>query len=457
MDIFNKVSGQRSVSPLSRSLIGLLLLLTLACGKEAKNNGGNKPSSQIDPITSELEDQIKRQTVDCDNGLSCPEYVAKIVIVDRARLRTCTGFLLNSLVVGTSASCLTEKLRASYTNERLCQTEVHIFFGRSNFRPAKRVHCARLLLVSQLTDDDPVLWRNDIAYIELAEPVFRSAMRRMSREGIADNSDVTMWKVDEENDQVGIIRKSECKSVVNSYVNPLSTTPYDPAYLISNCTLKKGNKGAIILNDKGNWQGVFSGNLDSAMMNFMNTSGYLVERLMSIGHVSNTVCLPALRDDNPVVREECLRDLDYTQLDRRRGEMLSAPSSHAVAIANIEKTVSDMKPYINWKVELVQDGDRPGNFRVRLKPKCLKPVNDWIRRFSNPPSSFRFTLTIRDSRLSIGLDRAGRIVSKIDDSRTKNVEVTFSPSNARSSRSSSVRVASGTEVRNYNSVTETCE
>lgn len=449
-----------------RSVLGHLLGFTLAlslvaCGKEEKNNGPKVTGAQDPVVVGQLEDQLRRQTVDCENGQACPEGIAKIAVVEHMagghdRLRFCTGFLLNSIILGTSASCLTEMLRAS-TDDRTCQADVHIFFPRTGFREAKRVACSRLLLVTALEGKDPVLWRNDLAYIEMAEPISRRYMK-MSRDGITDNSNLTLWKVDAENDQVGVIRKSECTGVLNTYVNPLSQTPYDPNFIISGCALKSGNKGAPILNGKGQWQGVYSGPLDSDMMMFVNNSGYLTEPLRSLGHVSNTVCLPALRDDNPVTREECSKDLDYSQLDRARASFLGSPLSHEGARVGFEKAASALKPYLNWKVELVPDGDTIGSFRTKLSPRCFKPVSSWIRNFSQIPGKLTYSFTVPDWKLKLGLDGATHFASKVDDRYKRVINVEFSPSAVNSNaRSSYVSVWSGNVTNTYRNVTESCQ
>lgn len=443
MDFFNKLY-----------LILALVVLTAGCGKEAKQESSVIRQDE-EVIASEAEAQIARQSVSCDNGISCPDSIAKIVIVDRARLKTCTGFLVNGITVATAASCLSEKLQNS-DNERVCQTDVHIFFAQSDFRAAKRVRCARILLKTPIVDKDPVLWRNDMAYIELAEPVYRRALS-MTRDGVEDKDAITMWKVDQENDQVGIIRKTECKTALHSYVNPLSSERYSPGFLISNCTLKTGNKGAPILNEKGRWLGLFSGNVNSAMMSSMNTSGYLVEPLMSIGHVSSAVCLPALRDADQVTRRECFRDMDNDQLNRARGDLLSNPPSHQEKVAEFAKKVSGLRAYLNWTADMVKDGERLGSYKLKFMPKCLKPVDDWIRTFSNPPGKLTYQMSVPDWRLSIGLDRAGRIVTKVDDDNKKIINVEFSPSQARSSRSSYVKVWSGSVSDTYNGVNESCQ
>lgn len=451
---FNTISLLRqAVLPLHVGLL-LISLIVSGCGKKAKQQT-NVIREEETYTPSEMEEQLKRQSVSCDNGISCPASIAKIVVIDRGRLKTCTGFLVNSVTVATAASCLTERLRVS-SSEQLCRSDVHIFFPRSDFQAAKRVHCARFLLVTPLEGTNPVLWRNDLAYIELDKPVSRRFLR-ITRDGIKDGDTMTMWKVDQENDQVGIIRKSECQAVLQSYANPLSTSSFDPSYLISNCSLKTGNRGAPILDSKGKWQGIYSGPLNSEVMSFLNTSRRLVEPLMSIGHVSNTVCLPALIDSDPVTKKECFRDLDTTQLDLSRAALLGNPTSHENARVLIGEEASNKKPYINWDAELVPSTDMQGSFDVRLTPKCLKPVRNWIRIFRNPPSKLTYSMTLPDWKLSVGFDRAAHIVTRLDTSGKQTVNVEFSPSSARSGRSSYVKVWTGNNTQNYRSVTESCE
>lgn len=447
---------QKRLNPGFVASIFLMLALLGSCGKEAPKKSEGLPPQQDQVRPGEMEAQLARQSVSCDNGVSCPPGIVKISIVDQARLKTCTGFLVNATTVATAASCLTDRLRISMS-DRLCQTDVHIFFAQSDFQSAKRVGCAGFLLVTPLEGNDPVLWGRDLAYITLSEAMPRRRRMTLSRGGITDGEQVYLWKVDQENDQVGIIRRSTCEGVLSSYANPLSTRQFDANYLISDCQLRTGNRGAPVLNRRGDWIGVFTAPLSSTLMTSIRNLNLLSDGIKSLGHVSSTVCLPALRDDDPVTRAECFRDLTVAELDRARDNLLNNTQAHETARATFAQEASALRPYLNWDAELLNTGSAPGQFSVRLRPKCFKPISQWIRQFREPTGRFTYRMTVPDWRINIAMDSAARVVSRVTEAGTKIVNVEFSLSQARTNRSSYVRVWSGSVDNRYEAIGEACE
>lgn len=421
----------------------ITLVLVIGCGKKTEDSSSQLEVITPQPIETEIELQLSKQSVDCEQGISCPESIAKIVVVDRDKLRFCTGFLVNSETVATSSSCLTEGLRVSNDPKR-CSREVHVFFAKSDFRAEKRVGCARLLLASTLNGQDPSLWRNDLAYIELKEPIFRRALY-LSRDGFpASRPTSTLWKVDAENDQQGVIRSDTCTSVLNSYVAPLSDSEFSPNVVVSNCTLGEGNLGAPLLNDRGKWLGLVSGPVNQGVLDYVAHSGLLTEDLLPLLQVGNGACIPSLLDGDNVTHRECFRDLGSAEMTRQRASMLSNLATHESTRVRLEKQVNALRPFVQWKLVIVPSPSG-GPSTTQVVPVCIRPSGEWLNQFRNrkPPAAYTFYMTIPDWRFAIGFDGKVRLVSRLDSTQNQTISTKFYPKGALSSHTSDFTVRDG--------------
>lgn len=424
----------------SAPLLALIVALAsvTACGKKSETKLPNIANPDIDPITGEIEERLQKQSVVCDNGISCPGSLAKIVVVDRNNFRYCTGFLVNSITMATSASCLSEGLRVS-TDPNRCEKDVHIFFPRSGFNASRRVKCKQILYKSTLQGKEPVLWRNDLVYFELAEPVYRRSVK-LSRKGLQDNEQVTLWKVDADNDQVGVIRKQDCEVSLKSYVNPLSDSPFSPSITIVGCEFNKGNSGALVLGENGNsWKGVLSQPLSADLVRFLSNSGRLVEPLLPLVHISNSACLPSLLEADVPVEQDCFKDLDLSQIDRRRAEMLSTEVPYEVTRKEIQDEVNLIRPYFDWQADLVKD-EVQSSFKIALIPKCMRPMSGWIDNVGRGTRRVTYSMTVPDWKLILGFDRGVRLVSLLNTETTQRIFVQFSPRAAWSQKEVDISV-----------------
>lgn len=431
------MTSLRFASRQGRGII-ILCALAMSCGKETKQTPGSNPPRR-EPITSEMEGQLARQSLECDSGLSCPAGLAKIVIVDRGRLKTCTGFMVNALTVATTASCLTESLRISAEDPTLCQRDLHVFFARSGFLEPARARCRKLLLVTPLVGKDPVLWRHDLVYVEI-EPMARRRSLRMDRSGVKDRETLAMWRVERENDEVSVIRRADCKAVLNSYVNPLSTTGFDPNFVISGCDLRPSYQGAPLLNEAGGWVGTYSLPVDPTIIDFILNQNRMTETLLPVGHVSNAACLPSLVDSNMPARRECGRSLNTDIFDVQRDSQLHDPAVFAGRLRELERLANATRDYLQWKGELVAHPEQ--GFRIKLVPDCFKNVDAWVSRFGrNPDESEPYTMELPDWQLVMGHDSGLRLAPFILQAPVRRIRVNFSPRAVKRQRLSPVSVA----------------
>jgi hypothetical protein len=429
--------------------LALTLLVGLGCGKKAEINQRD-PVRTVDPINGEMEALLMKQTVDCDNGLACPGGMAKVAIVDKNKLKFCTGFLVNSVTLATSSSCLTQSLRLA-TEESRCQKDVHVFFARSGFSESRRVGCKRLLLASQIPGNDPILWRNDISYIELSEPVYRRSFR-LSRDATEDRKYLTMWKVDADNDEVGIIRKQDCQIVLNSYVNPISNSAFSPVMTLSGCEFKKGNTGSILLSPQGRWRGMVSQPVDKTLVDFLNNSGLMVEPLASLVHASSAACLPSVLESDPATERDCFKDLDYRQVDRQRSEMLNTEVPYQYSRGEIAKEVNTLRPYFKWDAQLVKNPNE-ASYGIKLVPVCMNNIKGWIDQVGRGTKRYTYSMVLPAWKLKLGFDRGARLVSRVETDVMNKIFVQFSPRTAWNTGDTNVFVwAEGTQSTVYEDV-----
>ena len=428
-----------------RSLMTCLLLAlaaaTAGCGKEAKVES-KKPVPERETVESEMEAELAKQSVVCDNGLACPGSIAKVVIVDKKKLKFCTGVLVNGVTLATSSSCLTDGLRISGDADR-CAKDVHVFFPRFGISAAQRVKCRGVVFSSPLPGKDPTLWRNDIAYIDLdvnPEDMRGRRYARLSREGIEDRKFLTLWKVDADNGDVGVIRRDECQALSKSYVNPLSDTPFSPVISMVGCAFKDGNTGGMLLGAGQKWRGLLSTPIAPAMENFLvRESGRMIEPLAPIVHVSNGACLPSVIDSDVPTERDCFKDLNETQMNRRRADILNTTVPFEATRLQIVEEINKTRPYFKWDVELVKD-DAENGYRVVASPRCITPIDPWIGRVGRRESKFVYSMTVPDWVLTLGFDRGSRLVSRTDDTEKQKIYVQFSPKQIASSGSTYIYV-----------------
>ncbi len=425
------------MNPLAQRLSLTCVLLALAaatvgCGKEAKVNE-RKPVREIEAVESEMEAELQKQSVVCDNGLSCPGSIAKVVIVDKNKLKFCTGVLVNGVTLATSSSCLTEGIRISGDAAR-CAKDVHVFLPRFGLSAPQRVKCRGIVFSSPLVGKEPSLWRHDIAYIDLdvkAEDMRGRRYARLSREGIEDRKFLTLWKVDADNSDVGVIRRDECQAVSKSYVNPLSDTSFSPVVSMVGCEYKNGNTGGMLLGTGQKWRGLLSQPLPSEMVKFLNESGRLVEPLAPIVHFSNGACLPSVVESDSPSERDCSKELTETQLNRRRADILNTKAPFEAARQQIIEEFNKTRTYFKWDVELIKD-EAQNVYNAVPSPVCMNPIEDWIGRVGRRETKYVYSMNVPNWSLSLGFDRGSRLVSRIDDSERQKIFVQFSPKQAAS-------------------------
>ncbi len=121
-------------------LLVVLACLCLSCGKKVDEEKSPKPRV-VQPQLTDIELELSKQEVFCAADRTCPPYLTKIVVHNKNKLSSCTGFLISEDVVATASSCLPDTLRFEGMS---CEKDLFFFFGVEGGKPL-RVGCSKIL------------------------------------------------------------------------------------------------------------------------------------------------------------------------------------------------------------------------------------------------------------------------------------------------------------------------
>ncbi len=441
-------------------MIASIVMLTMGCGKKAEEEKPVTPR-YTPPITNDVEADLAKQELFCGGSdRSCPNYITKIAVVNKDKLKFCTGFLTKDDVVVTASSCLSDRIRFNGAN---CEKDVFFFFAKNNEKPL-RVGCKEVLEVSQLNSKEPYLWRSDVAYLKLTTSLKDRKIVTPNRSGMDDLDKFYIWSVDQLTDgQQGIIRKSEvCQSVHNSYFNPMATNQSSPVMIMSGCEYSEGNSGSPIFDYRGKVRGIVSKPVAQTEIDEVLTMGILVKPLKQLMHVSNYACAPVYPDEEVLNEDECNKQLDINIYDRAQIEMKNEENIFKSSIQNIEQSINEKNRYLKMAVELVPVNDA---YSLNIIPKCFKNVSKWIGEFSgNKPLTLNYELP-KNKTIKKAMNEYGKIFALESGKDTIPTSIQFKPSILRyidpkdpnRPRQANVYMWSDGPTRTFFNVTEKCD
>lgn len=430
--------------------LGVCLLL-IGCGKKAKTDKG-QPEREIPEITP-IEEYLSKQDVNCESNQACPNYIAKIVISHGDQYRFCTGFLTEENIVATSSSCLPRLLRL---NGQDCSKDVFFFFPKTGNRPAERAGCREVAHVSNIQGEDPILWRDDVAFFELDRDVNYRRQARISRDGVQNNRQFTAWMIDQQGEFSAVVKKVNCESVHNNYINPLVLNEASPNMLFADCPVTRGGTGAPVIDNRGKVRAILSKSMDPKLRSYLESTGLLVNGLKQISHASNFACAPTNRNNDMLDERECQKDLNYWRVDQARGEMLSTNYLFTDLKRKFEESLANVSKYVRFGVKLIPGRDFQG---TEIYPKCFKPLSNWLSSLNDRRNYYvdRIKLPVRSFKRAI--DPYGRFYGLTINGNEIDTNVQFSLKNLRSSKRSTILTwtdEDDDEVLSFPNVTEEC-
>lgn len=430
-------------------MLGMSVLIS-GCGKEAKEAGRETVvAPELQP--TELDQLLARQEVACDGNQACPNYLSKIAVVHGKKLKFCTGFLVNETTVATSASCLPNLLRLVGQD---CTRDVFFFFPKTSNRPAERVGCTKVLQVSQLDGVDPVLWRDDVSFLEIDKSLSNRRQAAISRDGVANNKEYQVWFMDQIDDYTAMMRRETIESAHNTYINPLASNISSPNMVFNNCILKNGNTGAPIIDSRGKVRAVVSQTMDSKLRTYLESTGLLLQPLRETFHATSFACAPTLDNNDLLDEKECTKDLTYTKVDRLRADMLSNNTLFADLRKKLEASLETASRYIKYGVKLVPQGDFQ---EAEFYPKCFKPLDNWLSSLSGTRNNYVYEQALPNRTLRRAMDVNGRIFGTMTESPDQKFFVQFSLKSLRSAKQSLLYMWNSEINRTFPSLTENCE
>lgn len=438
----------RVLKALTVLAMGICLLL-IGCGKKAETQKGTP--DQVRPPQTQIEEYLAKQTVSCEGNQACPNYIAKIVVVQGSKYKFCTGFLTDDNIVATSSSCLPSLLRL---NGQDCSKDVFFFFPKTPTRPAESVGCTKVQLISQLPGQDPVLWRDDVAFLEINKELRYRRQAQIVRDGVGNNRQFSAWMIDQQDDISAIVKKATCESVHNNYVNPLVLNESSPNMLFADCLTTTGATGAPVIDNRGKVRAMITRKIDAGLRTYLENTGLLTNGLKEMFHATNFACAPTLNDNDMLDERECLKDLTYSKVDRIRSEMLSTNLLFGDLKKKFEESLNKVSKYVEFGVKLIPKGDVQD---TEIYPKCFKPLNIWLESLNNTRNTYVDDVTLPVRSFRRVMDPYGRISGLTVKGDDKETFVQFSLKNLRNYQRSSILMWSGREpVQTFPGVTEEC-
>jgi hypothetical protein len=295
-----------------------------------------------------------------------------------------------------------------------------------------------------------------VAFLELSKPMYFRRKAQILREGIFNNREYTSWMIDQQDDFSAIIKKSDCEGVHNSYINPLVLNESSPNILLSDCKVTRGGSGAPIIDNRGKVRALVSQNMDVKLRSYLETTGLLTQPLKEIIHGTNFACAPTPDDDDMLDESECLKDLDYSKVDRFRSEMLSTNLLFGDLKKKYEESIQEISKFVQFGVKLIPKGDTQ---EIEVYPKCFTPLSSWLESFGTSRNTYVDDVTIPLKIFKRSMDSYGRIFATTQDVSTNTTMVQFSLKNLRSTKKSSVLMwvdGDNSNVRTFPNITEQC-
>lgn len=412
--------------------IALLVLSVLSCGKEQTHSakGDEDPLKPINP-------EPHKQQVFCENSWDCPSFIAKIMVIGEGQRRFCTGTLVSPRIVLTSTSCLPKAARSPDVG---CAENVFLFFEKSNDGTPAVVGCRRVLQVSELQGDVAMLWRDDVAFIELESAQHWRRRLAISREGLPEEREYQYYTVDQVDEFKGIIRRQDCRSAFNTYVNPLARHQFSPNMTMSGCTFLKGSSGAPILDGRDRIRGVVSQNMPVSIRTYLESSGMVLgDPLKPIFHVTNFACAPTPTDTTTADERECSKDLEMAEVDKRRKDLLNPEKIFLSALLESKRNIS-LNQFMEFDTRLIPYAS---HFAPEIYPACFKNVSSWINAYKKK-NRHSFEVSFIPAIYRKMVDANGKIRPHVEPAEQKTIRVKFGPKDLHNLKKSTVTVEDAT-------------
>ncbi len=442
---------QSILSRLSFFACCFCLVLSVSCGKKAKTKtvGGSEINQQ--PVSTDIEKFMEKQSVACESNSYCPNYLAKIVVVDSVNnYRYCTGFLTDSNTIATSSSCLPSLMRREGQD---CSGDIFIFFPKTFNREAERVGCKEVIKFSPLVGQDPNLWHDDVSFLALERPLTHRRKASISRDGIPNNRTFNAWMVDQQGSYAALIKKTTCQAIHNNYINPLASHVSSPNMLFADCGLTLGSTGAPVLDNQGKIRGMISKGISKKLKDSINSFGWLSEPLKEMAHGTNFACAPLVDDEEMLDERECMKEISDHAIAELRGKMTSFGLLFEGPKNQLKEALESKSKYVKFDVKYVTKD----NVQVtNILPRCFNPLKNWLSTLSNVRNNYVFNITLPVIKYIKQMDSNGRVSGVVEEEAEKPFFVQFSLKQLRSDKKSILWMWNSIDNLTFPNMSEEC-
>lgn len=261
------------------------------------------------PVTSNLIEQnprlpmalnMKYATLTCADGAACPENVGYLLAnAGESMISQCTGWLVAPDIVATNSHCIPDEMKKDAAK---CVGNMSIKLPATKGLPEEILDCARVLYFSPIAEkqgDDGFIKKADYAFFRLTRPSRRKVIA-VSREGIHDQQDLTVFSVDPQSRQepVGKLFKRVCRPYKNTLLLPEDTTALADVSVAfgDGCVARHGNSGSPVLNSRGEAVGWLHGGImeDTDLERVFPDQTVLEGKMKRAAILTNAACVPAL-------------------------------------------------------------------------------------------------------------------------------------------------------------------
>ncbi len=182
----------------------------------------------------------------CGKSGSCPDNIGSLMFQQGAEVDICTAFLVSPQVVMTNSHCLPE---AADTARTIAGQEAKLI-GGVIFKDQKQVIPIKQILFSSKLGVSPLgpAWEQDYAFLEISEALTGRKPVEISRDGLKDNENYRVLRVETPSDKslTREISEVKCKAVQGSQDSPGFVQDQQPIAVLSRCVLRHGNSGSPV-------------------------------------------------------------------------------------------------------------------------------------------------------------------------------------------------------------------
>jgi hypothetical protein len=254
------------------------------------------PAPQEDPIKKAAKEWASASTILSTNDYRLENDILKKypVVQDTAALvlmaskngnaGQCSGFLIDERHILTNSHCIPVELAAPASD---CSGMIFVLFPGIDSDQPLRVDCKRVVSNSGFISEKATV-QNDFAVLELAQAVTDRKPIEIDRSGYKEGEEVSIYKMDPPDSRsnystIGWLRVERCNVVFNSLLLLDSTSGLSRLTYLSNCSIRPGNSGSMIIGENGKIKGLVHISVDSQkVLDVFSTAFQKVSELLKI-------------------------------------------------------------------------------------------------------------------------------------------------------------------------------